>query len=68
MSPLNPTTDPFVVFLGEDVKAPYKDGNQLKIARGRLEEINNGFVKVVGRLGTIIINSKNIQRMSKLKR
>lgn len=58
---------PFSDFLGEQIKAPYKDGSQLKIARGRLAEINNGFVKVVGKLGTIIINSKNIEKMSRLK-
>jgi hypothetical protein len=65
---MNGLQDPFTEFLGEYVKAPYRDGSQIKIARGRLEEINNGFVKVVGRLGTIIINSKNIEKMSLMKR
>lgn len=55
----------FREFLGQDVKAPYKDGTQFKIARGVLEEISNGFVKIKGRLGTIIINEKNIEKMSK---
>ena len=50
--------------MGEEVKAPYRDGDQFKIARGKLEAVNNGFVKVVGRLGTIIINEKNIEKMS----
>ncbi len=59
--------NPFSDFVGEYVKAPYRDGSQLKIARGRLEEVNGGFVKVVGRLGTIIINSKNIEKMSLMK-
>lgn len=59
--------NPFADFIGMDIKAPYKDGNQIKIARGKLEEINDGFVKIVGRLGTIIINSKNIEKMSKIK-
>mgnify|MGYP006283262855 CR=1 FL=1 len=59
--------NPFEGFLGEYVKAPYRDGRSLKIARGRLEEINGGFVKVVGKLGTIVINSKNIEKMSRLK-
>jgi hypothetical protein len=58
----------FDEFIGHDVKAPYKDGSQLKIARGVLEGINNGFVKIRGRLGTIIINEKNIERMSSLKK
>lgn len=56
----------FEEFLGEEVKAPYRDGDQFKIARGKLEAVNNGFVKVVGKLGTIIINEKNIEKMSKL--
>ncbi len=56
----------FREFLGQEVKAPYKDGTQFKIARGVLEDINNGFVKIKGRLGTIIINEKNIEKMSKI--
>ena len=59
--------NPFNDFLGQYIKAPYKDGNQIKIARGKLEEINGGFVKIVGDLGTIIINSKNIEKMSRIK-
>jgi hypothetical protein len=46
------------------VKAPYRDGTQFKIARGTLEGFENGFVKITGRLGTIIINEKNIEKMS----
>jgi len=61
-------TNPFEDFVGEDIKAPYKDGNQLKIARGRLESVDGGFVKVVGKLGTIVINSGNIQKMSRIKK
>ena len=56
----------FEDFLGCEVKAPYKDGGQYKIARGILKEINGGFVKVVGKLGTIIINEKNIERMARI--
>ena len=59
--------NPFADFVGEEVKAPYRDGSQLKIARGKLESVDGGFVKVVGRLGTIIINSNNIERMSKIR-
>ena len=58
----------FGEFLGQEVKAPYKDGTQFKIARGILEDINNGFVKIKGRLGTIIINEKNIEKMSAVNR
>lgn len=54
----------FDEFVGKEVKAPYKDGTQFKIARGSLKEINNGFVKIVGKLGTIIINEKNIEKMA----
>ena len=57
----------FSEFLGQEVKAPYRDGNQFKIARGRLEAITNGFVKITGKLGTIIINEKNIEKMSRVK-
>ena len=57
----------FHEFLGQEVKAPYRDGTQFRIARGILEEINNGFVKIKGKLGTIIINEKNIEKMSKIK-
>ena len=54
----------FNEFLGYEVKAPYKDGSQYKIARGKLESINMGFLKITGKLGTLIINEKNIERMS----
>ena len=37
----------FEEFIGKDVKAPYKDGTQFRIARGVLSSINNGFVKIV---------------------
>jgi len=54
----------FDEFVGREVKAPYKDGSQFKIARGTLTEISNGFVKIRGRLGTIVINERNIEKMS----
>jgi hypothetical protein len=57
----------FDEFLGKEVKAPYKDGTQFKIARGVLMSIENGFVKINGKLGTIIINEKNIEKMSRVK-
>ena len=59
--------DIFAEFVGKDVKAPYRDGTQFKIARGKLLSITNGFVKIRGRLGTIIINEKNLEKMSLLK-
>lgn len=57
----------FSEFLGDEIKAPYRDGTQFKIARGRLEAITNGFVKISGKLGTIIINEKNIEKMSRAR-
>ena len=57
----------FSEFLGHEVKVPYTDGTQFKIARGTLSEISNGFVKIKGRLGTIIINEKNIEKMTVMK-
>jgi len=56
----------FEEFVGQEVKAPYKDGTQFKVARGRLYAISNGFLKIKGRLGTIIINEKNIEKMSRV--
>ena len=61
------TNSLFSEFLGQEVKAPYKDGSQFKIARGVLKDINNGFVKIKGNLGTLIINEKNIEMMSAAK-
>jgi len=61
-------TSLFEEFLGQEIKAPYRDGSQFKIARGELKEINNGFVKIVGKLGTIIINEKNIEKMAMTKK
>lgn len=58
----------FGEFLGKEVKVPYKDGSQFKIARGVLKEVNNSFVKIQGKLGTLIINEKNIEKMSEIKR
>lgn len=56
----------FEEFVGKEVKAPYRDGTQFKIARGNLVSITSGFVKIKGRLGTIIINEKNIEKMSRV--
>ena len=58
---------PFEEFIGTEVKAPYKDGNQFKIARGILVSISSGFVKIRGKLGTIVIKERNIEKMSSLR-
>jgi len=54
----------FEEFIGKEVKAPYKDGTQFKIARGTLSEVSNGFIKIKGSLGTIVINERNIEKMA----
>ncbi|MFH1849934.1 MAG: hypothetical protein ABH879_07180 [archaeon] len=57
----------FGEFLGKEVKAPYQDGSQFKIARGILESTDGGFVKIRGRLGAIVIKQSNIEKMSLMK-
>jgi hypothetical protein len=56
----------FKEFLGKELNPPYRDGEQYKIARGKLKEINDGFLKIEGSLGTIIINQKNVEKMALL--
>lgn len=56
----------FAGFIGKRVKVPYRDGDQIKVARGKLEIINDNFVRIAGDLGTIIINTKNVEKMSRL--
>ena len=58
------TNSIFLEFIGKEVKCPYKDGSQFRLARGILENISDGFVKIRGHLGVIIINEKNIDKMS----
>lgn len=54
----------FCDLVGKTVKAPYRDGVQFKVAKGVLLAAQQGFVKIAGTLGTIIIRERNIQRMS----
>lgn len=54
----------FNEFVGKNVKVPYIDGKNIKIARGLLDGIGNGFVKIRGSLGLIIINMNNIQKIT----
>ena len=53
-------------WLGLEVKVPYRDGRQLKVARGTLVSVAGDFVKIDGRLGIIIIHTRNIEKMSRL--
>ena len=62
----NTTGSIFDEFLGELVKVPYRDGSQFKIAKGTLTEIKEGFIKITGPLGTIVLKEENIERMSGL--
>ena len=57
----------FNKFIKKEVKATYHDNDQHKVARGLLEETENGFVQITGRLGTIIINEKYIIKMALAK-
>jgi hypothetical protein len=57
----------FSGFVGQQVKVPYRDGEKIKVARGRLETINESFARIRGDLGTIIINTKNIEKMSRVR-
>jgi len=57
----------FEEFKGKKVKVPYRDGDQMKIAKGELVSVDENFIKVSGRLGTIIINKENVQKMGLLK-
>ena len=62
------TKDTFAMFLGQEIKAPYRDGSTFKVARGVLEDYDERFIRISGRIGTIIINQKNIEKMSSIKR
>ena len=57
----------FDTFVGKNVKVSYRDGTQFKIARGILNASTSGFLKISGRLGTIIINENSIEKLSDLK-
>ena len=54
----------FDEFVGREVKAPYRDGHVLKVARGILKEEDDLFIKIQGTIGTIIINKADITKMS----
>ena len=56
----------FESFVGKQVKVPYSDGNHLKVARGTLEDVNNNFIRVRGNLGVIVINTRNIEKLTEI--
>lgn len=51
-------------FIGKEVKVTFRDGENLKIARGILADYSDGLVKVSGSRGILIISSSSIQKMS----
>jgi len=57
----------FLELVGKKVKVPYRDGQQFKVARGTLQGAQQGFVKISGRLGTIVISERTIEKMSVLE-
>jgi ribosome maturation factor RimP len=52
-------------YLGQNVKITFRDGTQFKVIRGKLEEIKGGHIKVVGKLGTIVIKEDLIEKMAR---
>ncbi|RLE41572.1 hypothetical protein DRJ48_05305 [Candidatus Woesearchaeota archaeon] len=54
----------FSDLLGKNIKAPFRDGKHIKVARGRLEAVKDGFIKVRGERGVILINQANIEKIT----
>lgn len=57
----------YEIFMNKKVKVVFRDGNQEKIARGELVEIDDPLLKISGELGTIILNKHDIRKMGMLK-
>ena len=57
----------FKDFLGEEVKAPFRDGKHIKVARGTLEAVQDGFIRLRGNRGLILINQNNIEKITKVQ-
>jgi hypothetical protein len=56
----------FTELLGRTIKAPFRDGKHIKVARGRLEAVQGGFIKVKGERGLILINTNNVEKITAL--
>jgi hypothetical protein len=50
-------------FLNKNIRARFRDGKNIKTAEGRLEAVVDGFVKIAGKRGTIVINLENSLNM-----
>jgi len=59
--------DIFEDLIGKNVKAPFRDGDLIKVARGKLEGIKNGFIRLRGERGLILINKNNVQKITCLE-
>ena len=57
----------FEDLLGKTVKAPFRDGPHIKVARGRLEAVKDGFIRLRGERGLIIINKNNVEKITCLE-
>ena len=55
----------FEDFLGKEVKAPFRDGKHIKVARGRLEAVQGGFIRLRGSRGLILINTNNVEKITR---
>jgi len=53
--------------VGRQVKIPFKDADQTRIARGVLVSYDKDFVKVKGELGTLIIKRESIYKVGEVK-
>ena len=58
--------DIFEDFIGKNVKVIYMDVKAYKVARGRLVDYNDKFVKIQGSLGTIMINVNKIEKITEI--
>lgn len=58
----------FEEFLGKEVKAPFNDAGQPRVARGTLVSYDQNLVKIKGELGTIIIGRNEIYKMGLLNK
>lgn len=50
-------------FLMRQIKAPYQDGDSIKVARGLLVGIDDNFIQVKGKKGTILVNVRNVHKI-----
>lgn len=54
-------------FLNKNIRARFRDGKLVKTAEGRLEAVVDGFVKISGKRGTIVINVWNVISMEEIQ-